>query len=158
MNFSKLKFLLTDFDGVLTDGSVFIDDSGRESVKCSRFDGLGVRILKKYGVQIFILSSETSQVVEFRARKMKIEFATGIEDKLKFANELVNARGINPESLGFVGDELNDVALLNNVRFSFCPSTACKEVKEIASIHLKSGGGQGVLKEIASLVLPNASW
>lgn len=156
--FSNLEVLFVDFDGVLTDGFVFTDDNGRESVRCNRLDGLGARLLTKLGVRVYILSSEENSVVKARAQKMNVEFALGVNDKLAYVVNFMQASGIQRQRIGFIGDELNDLQLLKYVDYSFCPSDACQEVKEIVQYKLESAGGEGVLREVMKLKFPSATW
>ena len=104
------KFLVMDFDGVFTDDTVITDQDGRESVICSRSDGMGLDMLRQQGkVQAMILSREENPVVSARARKLKIEVYQGVQDKAQAIQQLMNERNLTQAEVIYVGNDLNDL-------------------------------------------------
>ena len=154
----KIRCLVTDFDGVMTDGKVYIDEVGIESVRCSRLDGIAIKLLKQKGVRVVILSSETNKVVLSRGRKLDVETFVGVQDKESFLKTFISSQLYSSSEIVFVGDEINDLPCFSLVGQSFCPEDAHPSVRKIASIHLKTQGGNGVLREIVDILYPNSAW
>lgn len=148
----KIKTVIFDFDGVMTNNTVIVDQTGRESVIVSRADGLGVGILKKLGYELLILSSETNQVVQTRANKLGIKCIHGIDEKDKALAKYVEENNISFIELMYVGNDLNDISAMEMVGCSVCPKDAHCCAKRIADMVLKSPGGNGVVREIAEVL------
>src|SRR5688572_8052630 len=109
---SDIKLLVLDFDGVLTDGFVYVDQDGRESVRCSRRDSLGIGMLKEKGVPTVVISKERNGVVAARCAKMEIECHSGVDGKLALLKGLLAEKGIDAAQACFVGDDANDAECL----------------------------------------------
>ena len=153
-----IKCLVTDFDGVMTDGSVYVDQEGRESVCCSRLDGIAIRILKQKGVRVLILSSESSGVVKARGEKLGVETHAGVQNKEAFLKLLINGHSYSKQDIAYVGDEVNDIKCFELVGYSYCPADAHISVQGIVSKKLRTPGGRGVIREIVNLLYPDADW
>lgn len=154
-NLEKIKLLILDFDGTLTDNKVIIDENGNEYVKCNRSDGLGIQLFKKIGIKVICLSSEKNKVVKRRCEKLEIECIQGIMEK---DEEIKNYCEINKYSLdnvAFIGNDLNDISALRIVGFPIVVNDANKLVKSFAKINLKRNGGDGVVLEFLQLGLTN---
>ena len=150
MNISAIIF---DFDGVLTDDRVYVDQDGREMVCCNRRDGLGFDILRKSGIKLFILSTETNPVVARRADKLKVKAVQGSRDKAESLRKLALAEGINLAETLFVGNDINDLPAIRICGYSACPSDAHPRIKLAVSHILQTPGGQGVTREIIETLL-----
>ena len=148
----KLKLLVYDFDGVMTDNKVFINQDGIESVQVNRADGLGVSEINKLGIKQLIISTEKNSVVGSRASKLKIPYLQGIDNKKDTLIKYCEEFGIMLENVGFVGNDINDLEVMKVVVISFCPTDAHKEILSISSVILESKGGEGVVREIFDLV------
>ncbi len=145
-----------DFDGIFTDNKVWIDQDGRESVRCNRSDGLAfdlVRAFQKRGklkAEIFILSKEHNTVVLERARKLKLGCYHGIRDKLTFMREYLTTRfPLNTDSFAgliYLGNDLNDLPLMRHAGYAIAPADAHPKVKKIAHLILKQKGGEGFVR------------
>ena len=144
------KIIFTDFDGCLTDDKVKVNIFGKESVKANRKDGLAVKRLEKLGIKIVIATSETNEVVEIRATKMKIEALRGLSNKNESISNYLEKNSLNWEDVWYVGNDVNDLEAMQKVALSFCPLDASAEVFKIADVVLSKRGGEGVLAEIAS--------
>ena len=145
----KVKLFISDLDGVLTDGGVYYSEKGESLVKFNRQDGKGFEILKKTGVKTAIITSEDSELNAHRTRKLKIDYYyKGIKDKLRVVEEICSKEKISLSEIAFIGDDINDKALLELVGSSACPSNAVTAIKSLAGIHLLSRkGGNGAVRE-----------
>jgi len=152
MNLDSITTVVCDFDGVLTNNSVLISDTGHEYVSCSRSDGIGFELLKKIGVNAFILSTETSNIVQYRSAKMNVKAFNGIANKRNFLVDYCAKNSINMDSVAYIGNDLNDLDVMKIVGFRVCPSDAWVEVINISDLILESKGGEGVVREFAAIV------
>lgn len=157
-DFSKISLVISDFDGVMTDGKVEISEQGFESVTCSRLDGVGVKLLKKNGIDLIILSSEANKSVQHRAKKLNITAHTNVLDKLEFIKSLQSKRSITSDEIFYIGDEINDLAVMKNLTHTACPKDANSEIRKVAKYPLKSKGGNGVIREVSELICLDKKW
>ncbi|MCA9978957.1 MAG: HAD hydrolase family protein, partial [Anaerolineales bacterium] len=148
-----VRAIVTDFDGVLTDNKVLVDETGREAVVCSRGDGWGINLLKKAGYHIACISTETNPVVAARCRKLDIPYWQGQTDKLSALTSFLAAHNLPPEACLYVGNDTNDAACLRHAGIAVVPQDAAPEVKPLADWVTAVTGGNGVLREIAHHLL-----
>ena len=141
-----------DFDGVFTDNSVWVDAEGRESVRCSRSDGLGLRRLEAVGVTPLIVSTETAPVVGARAAKLRVECLQGIHDKLRVVREQAVLRGVGLSETAYVGNDVNDAECLQSVGLPVVPADAWPETRSLAKWVLARNGGEGCVREFCDAV------
>jgi 3-deoxy-D-manno-octulosonate 8-phosphate phosphatase (KDO 8-P phosphatase) len=144
----KISVFIFDFDGVLTNNIVFVDQNGIESVACSRADGLAFDVLRRLKKQAYILSTEKNQVVEVRANKLKIPVIQGINNKVNALKELKEEEGIDFNSVLYMGNDLNDYGAMQLCGISVCPGDSHPKIKEISDIVLTTNGGNGVVREL----------
>lgn len=142
-----IRFVIFDFDGVFTDNRVYVFEDGREAVRCSRADGLGLRRLEKTGVEILVLSTESNPVVQKRCGKMKVRCIHDCGDKLKTLMAEIKRRAIALEEVCFVGNDINDLECLQAVGLPVCVRDAWPEVKRAAKKILRKPGGHGAVRE-----------
>ncbi len=145
----KTKLILLDFDGVMTDDRVIVNEQGIESVIVSRADGLGVNLLKDMGIKIVIVSTEENPVVSARAKKLKVEVIQNVHDKGVCVREYIRNNGFNTDETIFVGNDINDIPAMKEVGVVVVPHDAYQEVKDIADLVLETSGGRGVVRELA---------
>ena len=150
---NNLKLIIFDFDGVLTDNSVFLDSTGNEYVKCNRSDGLGFNALSKIGLKTVICSTEINKVVQARGQKLNVETFNAIEDKLSWLKNYCLSMNISPGEILYVGNDINDYKSMKFCGFSACPSDSAKEIKGISTFILNKKGGEGVVREIVESIL-----
>ncbi len=150
INASDIKVVVLDFDGVLTDNKVYVDQLGREMVCCSRADGLACEILKKSNIKVFILSTERNPVVARRAEKINVDLLFGLTDKLGALNKLAKQHRFSLQHVLYVGNDVNDFTVMKACGFRASPADATKQIKKISNIHLKTKGGDGVVREIVN--------
>ncbi len=146
----KIKLLLTDVDGVLTDAGMYYSENGDELKKFSTYDGMAFGILNQKGIKTGMITSENRNLNAERAKKLKMDFVfQGVKEKLKILKQICESEGIAKEEVAYIGDDINDFDVLNNVGIAACPSTAMRKIKEIPGIIiLKAKGGEGVIREL----------
>jgi YrbI family 3-deoxy-D-manno-octulosonate 8-phosphate phosphatase len=149
------KLILTDIDGVWTDGGMYYDnDDGLESKKFNTRDSAGVIFCHAMGIPVGIITGENTLIVEKRARKLKVDFVfQGINNKLETAKEVCQKLGIQLTEVAYIGDDIGDIELLRNVGFSACPSDAPEYIKEICDKVMTLKGGEGVFREFVEFTL-----
>jgi len=152
---SNIKLIISDFDGVMTDNRVLIDETGKESVCVSRADGQAVHILRSLGIDLAIISTETNGVVVKRARKLKVECIQSVSDKAECLKEYSNRRNIPLRDIAYVGNDINDYKAMKLVGLKIVPNDAYQEVKNIADYVTETKGGYGVIREIATIMEEN---
>ena len=148
LDIQKIDTIIVDFDGVLTNNSVYLNDSGQEWVKCSRSDGLAFDVLRKLKKSIFILSSEKNNVVSARAKKLKVEVIQSVDNKLD-AIDIITKNGSNSlDRVLYIGNDLNDFNIMNLCGYTACPCDSHASIKKISQFVLSTRGGDGVVREI----------
>jgi len=148
MDISKIKLFALDFDGVLTDNKVFLNENGEEFVSCSRGDGIAFDALRKFNIQAIILSTEKNRVVSARAKKLQIEAIQGIENKKDKLQEIISKNQLEKDEVVFIGNDINDINAMSLCGITFCPSDSHQLVKEVVKIILESKGGDNVMREV----------
>lgn len=142
-----------DFDGVMTDNAVYVAEDGREWVRCSRGDGMGITLLRRAGVPLLVLSTETNPVVLARCRKLKIECIHGCVDKTRVFEDLLAERGLDRERVIFVGNDVNDLGCLEMAGCGVVVADAHPDAMRAADGMLTQIGGNGAVRELADLLL-----
>ena len=148
IDITKIDLIVFDFDGVLTDNKVLVDQNGNESVSCSRSDGLGFDVLKILRKSAYIISTEKNLVVSARAKKLNIPVLQGVRDKSHIIKNISKEKNVKLNKILFVGNDLNDYYAMQLCGYSACPSDSHPKIKDIASFVLKTKGGNGVLREL----------
>tara|TARA_B100000795_G_scaffold252311_1_gene221773 strand:+ start:238 stop:747 length:510 start_codon:yes stop_codon:yes gene_type:complete len=149
----NLDALIFDFDGVLTDNKVHLDQNGNEWVSCNRSDGLAFDILRKFKKYTFIISTEKNKVVFARAKKLKIPVLFGIQNKSEVLKKLSIKKKFNLDRTLYIGNDLNDYNALKLCGYSACPSDSHKKIKQISTFVLDAKGGSGVVRELLEEIL-----
>ena len=137
-----------DFDGVLTNNKVYLDQNGKEQVMCDRSDGIAFDALRKLNKRIYIVSSEKNDVVKKRAKKLKINVLNGVKNKENALEKISRKEGIPLDNAIFIGNDINDIGAMKLCKYSACPSDSHSKVKSISKIKLKSKGGDGIVREL----------
>lgn len=150
----KIKVVIFDVDGVMTDGGLMIGDDGQEYKTFNSHDGLGMKLLKKSGIQMAIITGRTSQVVKKRAESTGIEyFYQGVEDKLVAFNDLVKKLGVSPEETAFIGDDIVDMPPMLRCGLAISVPTAPASVKERVHYVTTRHAGKGAVREVCELIM-----
>jgi 3-deoxy-D-manno-octulosonate 8-phosphate phosphatase (KDO 8-P phosphatase) len=147
----KIRLVAFDFDGVFTDNMVFVFEDGSEAVRCFRSDGIGLKKLKKLGVETVIISTESNPVVSARARKLKIRCFQNCENKRKTLESLAQEMGISLTEIAFVGNDINDLSCLTSVGLPIVVKDAHPEVIPLAAYRTRNRGGHGAVREVCDL-------
>ncbi|MGN0235888.1 MAG: KdsC family phosphatase [Paludibacteraceae bacterium] len=158
-----IKLFLTDVDGCLTDGGMYYGANGEEMKRFCVYDGMGIVRLQKAGIPCGILTSEETSIVARRAEKLHLQYLRmgvgnpmhkGVQTKLQAAEEICRELGITLEDVCFVGDDINDLDLLQAVGLPACPPNARPEILSVSGIlHLQTPGGHGAIRELADKIL-----
>ncbi len=150
----NIKMFVMDVDGVLTDGCMYYSENGELLKKFNTKDGMGIEFLKKEGILPVILTKERTGIVLKRAEKLKITHVyLGIINKLEFVSKFCKKCGLSFENVAYIGDDINDIPLLEKVGLSFAPHDAVDAVKEKATYVLSTCGGHGAVREAIDFLL-----
>lgn len=150
---TAIKLLVLDFDGVLTDNRVLVDENGKESVWCNRGDGWGIARLKETGIQVAVLSTEENPVVAARCRKLGIDCVQGSADKLAALQTMAVERSLSPDQIAFVGNDVNDLGCLAWVGAPIAVADAVPEAKAVSRLVTARQGGLGAVREVADWLI-----
>ena len=147
--------LIVDVDGTLTDGGVYVDENGKETKKFNAKDGIGMMELQKNGVEVGIISnSERGGAILSRAKYLGIKHIyIGDDPKQKILENWIKSKNITLADVAFIGDDINDLGIINMVQFSACPKDAVDLIKKKVSIILNTCGGDGCVREFSDLYL-----
>jgi YrbI family 3-deoxy-D-manno-octulosonate 8-phosphate phosphatase len=151
----QVELLVFDFDGVLTDNRVWVDEEGHEMIAANRSDSLGIRYLLKAGVNVIVLSTEVNPVVSARCRKMKIEAMQGITDKATALQAYLQEHHIDPAKVVYAGNDINDTPCFPLVGCAVAVADAQPEARRQADLVLTRTGGHGAARELCDLILQN---
>lgn len=151
------KLILTDIDGVWTDGGMYYDQIGNEWKKFHTYDSAGILFAHALNIPVGIITGENTNIVKRRAEKLKIDYLyLGCKNKVRIAKDLCSQLRITMADVAFIGDDLNDINLLKLVGWAGVPSSAPEYVKKLANVKLCKKGGYGVFREFVEQILGNA--
>lgn len=155
-----IKLILSDVDGVLTDGSIILDNAGIESKAFHVRDGLAIKLWQASGGSFGLLSSRNSQIVKLRAAELGVKLVRqGYSDKLPIAREIFSELGLSPEEVCYIGDDLPDVPVLNEVGLAVAVADAAEEVIQSARWVTDKPGGRGAVRELIERIMKaKGSW
>ncbi len=145
----SIKLLILDVDGTMTDAGVYITEKGEQFKKFNARDGIGIKEAMKSGIEVGIIShSMITEMVSERANMLGMKYVyIGQEPKEKILIQWMNELNISPENVAFIGDDINDLSIINLAGFTACPSDAVLKVKEKADVILNLKGGEGCVRE-----------
>lgn len=150
----KIKLLVLDVDGVLTDAGMYYGEGGEELKKFNTRDGKGIELIRNMGIKTAFITNEKTLLVERRARKLKIDFLfQGVSDKLTLLRKLIKDNNMSPEEVAYVGDDINDIDVMKMVGFSGTPADGVKANRTTATYVCKTKGGQGCVREVCDLLM-----
>ncbi len=148
------KLILTDIDGVWTDGGMYYDQTGNEWKKFHTYDSAGVLFAHALGIRVGIITGETTRIVERRASKLKVDYLyQGVRDKFALVEGLCSELGISFADIAYIGDDLNDYRLLTSVGWAGVPAGAPEYIRTIATVGLRKRGGEGCFREFVETIL-----
>ena len=150
----KIKLIITDVDGVLTDGGMYYSAKGEEFKKFNAVDGMAVELLRKQGIKTVFMTKENSQIAKQRGKKVKAAAVfVNIISKEKLLSKICRKFRVNSEEVAYIGDDVNDAKIMKLVGFSATPVNGLSQVKKTADYICKSRGGEGAFREFADLIL-----
>ncbi len=150
----KIELILSDVDGVLTDGGITYDNQGIESKTFNIRDGLGIRLWARAGKRFGILTARNSHVVKVRAAELDVDLVRqGFENKLPTALDIIGQQGLTPEQVCYIGDDLTDLPVVRAVGLGVAVADAADEVARAAEYVTKKKGGRGAVREAIELIL-----
>lgn len=145
----EVKLVITDIDGVWTDAGMYYTEKGDELKKFNTRDGMGVQILREKGVEVAIITSENTKMVQNRAKKLKIEnIFQGIKNKAEIVQYIQQKLSVSPKATAYIGDDINDLSVRPYVGYFYCPKDANNQVLRIADFVLSRKGGEGCFREM----------
>ena len=150
----KPKLILTDIDGVWTDGGMYYDQTGNEWKKFHTYDSAGVLFAHKNEIPVGIITGEDTEIVARRAAKLKVDYLfQGVKNKLEVAENICKELNIDLEDVAYIGDDLGDVELLKKAGISATPNSAPEYIKKSAQMVMTKNGGEGVFREFVEKIL-----
>ena len=144
----NINLIIYDFDGVMTNNKVYVDQNGNEMVQVNRADGLGVSEIAKLGIKQIIISTEKNSVVNMRAKKLGIDCFQGIDNKIEMVKSESKKMLIDLDKIAYVGNDINDLYAMQICGVKFCPSDAHQKIIQISDVVLKSKWKDEISREI----------
>jgi 3-deoxy-D-manno-octulosonate 8-phosphate phosphatase (KDO 8-P phosphatase) len=154
----NIKLVITDIDGVWTDGGMYYDNTGNEFKKFNTSDSAGVKFLEINKIPLAIITGEKTNIVSMRAEKLNIKYIKqGSKDKLSDAMSLMEELNVLPSETAYIGDDIIDIKLLKSVGFSGCPNNSPVYIKNICKWVGKKNGGDGAFREFVEYILSESN-
>jgi len=151
---SRIKLILMDCDGVLTDGRLWLTEDGNEQKSFNTHDGLGLTLLHRAGLRSGIISGRNSSAVSRRAQQLGIEFVRqGDPEKIAAFEEILRQAEVDESEVAFIGDDLTDIPLMQRVELAVAVADAVMETRSVAHYVTRAPGGRGAVREVVELVL-----
>ena len=150
----QIRLVLTDNDGVLTDAGVYYSAEGEQLKRFSLRDGMGVERLRNVHIEVGLITGENSGAVAARAKKLQItELHLGIKDKLAVLRQILEKRGLQAEQVAYIGDDMNDMEIMQHAGLTACPSDAFPLIAKVADYVCQQPGGHGAFREFAEFII-----
>jgi 3-deoxy-D-manno-octulosonate 8-phosphate phosphatase (KDO 8-P phosphatase) len=146
-----VSLIVYDFDGVMTNNKVILSEDGLESVVVNRSDGLAIEIFKNHNIPQMIMSKERNKIVSVRAKKLGIPVLQSVDDKKAAIEGYCKEKNIDLKNVIYVGNDLNDLIVMQAVGHPIAPLDACQEVRDLAELVIPVEGGNGVVRELLNL-------
>lgn len=152
--FAKVKMLVMDVDGVLTDAGMYYSENGDELKKFNTKDGKGIELLHKAGIKTAIITSENTKIVARRAAKLKIEeLYQGVDNKLQIVKNLAVKYALDLEQIAYIGDDVNDLEVLEAVGLAVSVADGMPKAQALAHYITDKSGGEGAVRELVEMIL-----
>lgn len=153
-DFSKIKYLVIDVDGTMTDAGIYYDENGNELKKFCTKDAAGFFTARQAGIKIMVLTGRECAATARRMTEMKVDFLVqGIKDKDTYLKDFLQKEHISYNEIGYLGDDLNDFVGMSLAGFAGCPADACEEIKKVSDYISNVRGGQGAVRDIVAWLL-----
>ncbi|NNE62478.1 MAG: HAD family hydrolase [Gammaproteobacteria bacterium] len=148
------QLVILDVDGVLTNGGLHFDNNGQEYKTFNSLDGHGIRMLLECGIQVAVITGRQSNLVEHRMSDLGVKLVyQGYRDKRPAFNQLLDATGLSPQQIAYVGDDLPDLAIMNQIGFAIAVSNAHSFVRQNVDWVTSTTGGSGAVREVSDFIL-----
>jgi len=151
-DFGKIRLLVLDFDGVLTDNKVYVRDDGKEMICCSRSDGLGIELLRDK-INIVVISRETNKIVEARCKKLKIQSFSSVKDKVSLLRNIVQKQKVKISEVCYLGNDISDIDCVKLAGIGCAVNDSHPDLLKAADYVTKRKGGNGAAREVCDLIL-----
>ncbi|MCM1251812.1 MAG: HAD hydrolase family protein [Clostridium sp.] len=150
----KIKYLVIDVDGTMTDAGIYYDEHGNELKKFCTKDAAGYFAAQKAGIKLMVLTGRECQATTRRMQEMKFDYIVqNVKDKVTYLKSFMELNGISGQEVGYIGDDLNDLASMKLCGFIGCPADACEEVKAQADYVAQTKGGYGAVRDVICAML-----
>jgi YrbI family 3-deoxy-D-manno-octulosonate 8-phosphate phosphatase len=150
----RITHLILDVDGVFTDGCIYYGADGEMMKKFDMRDGMGLEILRQYGVEVMVMTSEDSQIVASRMKKLKIDDVyLGVKDKYSLLSRIVSDRNLSFSQIAYMGDDVNDLANMCAAGWSLAPANATQPIKNHADVILQNDSANGAIREATEFII-----
>ncbi len=150
----KIKLVISDIDGVWTDGGIYYSARGEELKKFNTRDGMGVQLLRDKKIEVAIITGENTEIVQRRADKLGLNLVfLGVKDKRKKVEEIIDQLGLNLEEVAYIGDDINDLEPIKVCGFTSTVADGIQAVKSSVDYVCRTNGGQGAFREFAEFIL-----
>jgi 3-deoxy-D-manno-octulosonate 8-phosphate phosphatase (KDO 8-P phosphatase) len=150
----NVKLIITDVDGVLTDGGMYYLESGEIFKKFNTRDGMGVELLLKNNIKTILMTKENSTIAKKRGKKINaVATYTNVKNKEEELDKICKKFNVIRNEIAYIGDDLNDYKIMKLVGFSATPANGVKQIKNIANFISETRGGEGVFREVADIIL-----
>jgi|TARA_B100002003_G_C14056539_1_gene508749 YrbI family 3-deoxy-D-manno-octulosonate 8-phosphate phosphatase len=146
--FKNIKFIAFDFDGVFTNNNVYVAQDGREMVKCSRYDGIGLKNLETKGIRKVVISSEKNPLVRTRCKKIGIKCYDSVQNKFSLLQEIIKNQNLNFSQVAFMGNDINDLECLSEVGLPIVVKDCHPKLIKVARYITETLGGNGAVREV----------
>ncbi|MBD8071301.1 KdsC family phosphatase [Bacillus sp. PS06] len=151
---SKIKMLVMDVDGTLTDGKIYVGDNGEVFKAFNVKDGYRLISIQKYNITPVIITGKKSEILAKRAAELKIEEVyQGIENKLEILDKVLDKYHLTYENVAYIGDDVNDIDCMKQCYLNACPADAISEVIDVVDYVCKATGGNGAVRELIDLII-----
>ena len=150
----KIKIIISDVDGVLTDGGMYYNDKGEYMKKFNTRDSMGMELLLQNGIKTIFMTRENSQIVKERVKKIQIvDLYSNVQEKEKMIPEISKKYNVTEDEIAYIGDDINDLEIMKIVGFSASPNDGTNIVKKIVDYTCEKVGGNGAFREVAELII-----
>jgi 3-deoxy-D-manno-octulosonate 8-phosphate phosphatase (KDO 8-P phosphatase) len=150
----RIRLVIMDVDGVLTDGGMYYGEQGEELKKFNTRDGQGIALIHKAGLETAIISQEKTPIITRRGAKLRVgEVRVGVHDKLGAVREMLGSRNLTLDEVAYIGDDLNDYELLREVGLAVVVQDATRKPRSVAHYITHAKGGEGAVRELCELIL-----
>ena len=154
LRMQSIELILSDVDGVMTNGGITYDNQGIETKTFHVRDGMGIKLWQKTGHRFGVITARSSHIVKLRMEELGVNYIRqGTEQKQAAAQQIITELGLQPDNVCYIGDDLTDVALMKSVGMSASVADAAEDVKKMAHYVTKSAGGTGAIRELIEMIL-----